>query len=422
MSYGSTDKLLQTMAKHLDPTRFEATLLYGGETGDGRRGYLEGSNVRLIRFTAKERQRTPPYTVVDMHPHINEVIDAFHIQCVVVIFWSDFQFPLTVIPSTVPVIGISPFGQWSSNGRVTRTYCSGPASVARARLAGSRTAEVFYNPLEGPPSELQQKRPIGDTIVFGRIGRPDDRIFDPIAVLAFDRLQREYGDRVRYDIVAPPPLMTRLVAELGTKNVRLLEPIDDEAALWRFYHDIDVLAHARLDGETLGVAIGEAMLAGNPVISHVSRYNNAHIELLLRPEFARWSAIDDVDGYYEHMRWFVEHAGDIRSMGAFARRKAESLFALPIVVTRVEADLVAAARKCSYWTPWGRIGGNVLVKPVAGYFAAKHTIRAAFYAALGNPRTRRWRVARRMADLLSLREYQRLARVDVSPDGDSAVS
>lgn len=411
MSYGSTDKLLQTIARNLAPDRFDVTFLYGDKPEDTSRiDSFAGSSVRLVPFSYDGRNVAPPHAIINMRPNIVDVIDRYGIDCVFLVFWSNYQFPLNVIPSTVSVVGVSPFGQWSSNGRVVRTYCSGPAGVANARLRGSRNAEIFFNPLEGPPPELREKPPVGRTVVFGRIGRPDDRIFDPIAVRAFDRLRREYGDAVRYEIVAPPPAMSRLVAELGTPGVAQCEPITDEKELWLFYNSIDVLAHARYDGETLGVAIGEAMLAGTPIVSHVSRFNNAHIELLLEPSFARWAAVDDVDAYYEHLRWFVEHPEQIRPMGARARLKAESLFGLREVMARVEADLLEAGRRSGYRTRRGRLLGKVLIRLVAANFALRYLSWSSLYRALGDPRTRRWRVLRRIARSIGITERQRLGR------------
>lgn len=359
--YGSTEKLLQCIAKHLDERKFNVFFLYSDKkTGSPRRAYLEGS-VHLIHFDYDYREEHEPFTLVGMKPYILDVIEENRIHCVFLDIFANYQFPVCVIPSTIPIVAVSPFGNWCSNGNVVKTYCSGERGKYGAERAGAKNAEVFFNPLNGPPEQYAHKPPVDDTVVFGRIGRPDNNIFDPISILAFKRLEQIYGDRVRYDVVAPPPAMVELAKSLGVKNVRFRDPITDDEALARFYYDIDVLAHARKDGETLGVAIAEAMIAGNPIITHRSHYNNTHLTFL-EESFARWCEPDDVEAYFRNMRWFLENKDRIREMGVLARQKTWPLFGLPHVMARVSADLEQACQQSTYWARWGHLRGHAQIR------------------------------------------------------------
>jgi len=124
----------------------------------------------------------------------------------------------------------------------------------------------------------------------------------------------------------------------------------------QFYHDIDVFAHSRKDGETVGIAIAEAMMAGNPIITHKSRFHNEHLNLL-ETSFAKWCKADDVEGYFLNMAWFVDHADQIREMGQLARKKALSIFGMDVQLPAIVKVMYEACESCTHYSPRGRIKG-----------------------------------------------------------------
>ena len=69
------------------------------------------------------------------------------------------------------------------------------------------------------------------------------------------------------------------------------------------------------------------MLAGNPIISHVSHMWNAHLEYL-DDSFSRVAGIDDAKTYAEHMEFMIKRYKEnkLKKMGENARKKAEKLF------------------------------------------------------------------------------------------------
>jgi glycosyltransferase involved in cell wall biosynthesis len=125
------------------------------------------------------------------------------------------------------------------------------------------------NPVESPFS--QAKLDIGidsDTIVLGRIGRPDPGIYDSIAVNGA-RLAQMLGEKIHFLAVATPqPMIDDLVA-FDIPHT-LIESTVDPVELSEFYNTVDIYCHARADGETFGVNIAEAMIHGKPVITHVA--------------------------------------------------------------------------------------------------------------------------------------------------------
>ncbi len=174
---------------------------------------------------------------------------------------------------------------------------------------------------------LRKKLGFNDNdVVFGRIGRPDDNIFDPIGINAFKEVVKKYSN-AHYLIVAPSPKLEQIVREENIPNVHFLPLIAEEKDVWAFHNAIDVLAHFRKDGETCGLNIAESMLCGKPIISHKSVVWNAHLEYLDN-SFSRVAEIDDSNQYAEYMKEFIEakNNGKIVEMGKRAKEKGDELF------------------------------------------------------------------------------------------------
>ncbi len=353
--YGSTQKLERQIAKILSKD-FKVIFAYG-KGKDGREAEeLQSLGITLVPFDFRYRQAREPFKLVGMKPSIGDIIKAYNIRCVYTSVFAHYQFPINVIPASIPLVLISPFGHYASNGGVYKTYVSGKDNCARILNRGVKNVECFFNPLTDYPPNIINKPPVGDTVVFGRMGRGEDSIFDPIALRAFKKLEDKYGKSVRYIVVNPPPGWRKIAAELGIKNMEFREPITDFETLSKFYGEIDVLAHARKDGETVGIAIGEAMLAGNPIITHKSYYHNDHLELLDK-SYARWCEADDVEAYFENMAWMVENKSQIRAMGQKARAKALEVFGLEKIAAELIITFHSACERYYYDSFFGKIKG-----------------------------------------------------------------
>jgi len=280
---------------------------------------------------------------LDMNPDLNTILATADPSVFIGAVWSSTQFPIIHIPKKIPLFLISPFAVFCSNGNVRKLYVSGTSGTSQLRKKGIWFAQTFFNPLTVPPWNPKKgvSKSKSEQIVFGRCGRPDPNIFDPISLLAFAKLEKEYQDKVKYVYVNPSHKARDLVKELKLQQVEFREWLSD-TQLQCFYQDIDVFAHARGDGETLGVAIAEAMLAQNPVISHRSRYHNDHKFLLLEP-FGKMAGIDDWQQYYEFMKFFVEHRHKLPELGRRARDFAVRYFDKDIASKNILKDVSQAA-------------------------------------------------------------------------------
>ena len=344
-SIGSTEKLLHDFMRILSNSDlFNVFAVYGKNNGEViPADLLRLGNCNFLSFTHSHRESQEPFRCLDMKPDLNAILSTVDPSVFIGAVWSGTQFPIINIPPKIPLFLISPFAAFCSNGNVRKLYVSGAGGASQLRKKGIWFAEGFFNPLTVPP--LNHKKGVpkskSEQIVFGRCGRPDPNIFDPISLLAFAKLEKEYKDKVKYVYVNPSPKARDLVRELNLQQVEFREWLSD-TQLQCFYQDIDVFAHARADGETLGVAIAEAMLAQNPVISHISRYHNEH-KFLLQGPFGKVAGIDDWQQYYEFMKFFVEHREKTPELARRARDFAARYFDKDIASKKILKDVTQAA-------------------------------------------------------------------------------
>lgn len=334
---GSTEKLLQTIAIHAAGL-FKVLAVYGKRNGENFPGKIhEIKNLILVPFYHSRREPSEPFRCLKMIPDISTIIKLYNVQTVVSTVWSEYQFPMIDIPPTIPVLLISPFGNFCSNGNVRKVYVSGRTNANLLKAKGIHSAEMFFNPLPVPPFN-DKKNKIRPVCIFGRTGRSDENIFDPISLKAFSRLEREYGDQVKFIYVNPCEKARQMAHALGIKRIEFREWLN-ERQLVEFYSEIDVFAHSRYDGETVGIAIAEAMLAQCPIITHRSRYHNDHLYFLQEP-YARVADIDSDGEYYEHMKWFMQNQKQIPALGIKSREVAIRLFDENMILNKVINDLL----------------------------------------------------------------------------------
>jgi glycosyltransferase involved in cell wall biosynthesis len=357
--YGSLEKLERQMAEILSK-EFNIFFACGRaeEIDQQEKQKLESFGIKVIPFEYKYKQSREPHKLVLMTPGINELLSKYNIHCVYLSAFAHYQFPINSIPASIPLVLISPFGHYSTNGNVVKSYVSGKENTERIKRRGVKNVEVFFNPLEDFSQEFLYKPEVKEQVVFGRIGRGEDSIFDPVALLAFKKLQENFPNAAKYIVVNPPPKWKEMAESLNIKNMEFRPAITDRKTLSEFYYEIDVLAHARKDGETVGMAIAEAMLAGNPILTHKSHFHNDHFNIL-DSTYALWCEADDVNKYFENMKWMIEHKEQIRAMGQLARKKALEIFSLKAQAPKIISDFKEACTHYYHNTFFGKTKGYV---------------------------------------------------------------
>lgn len=338
LSFGGTEKFLQIIAKYLPKEKFDVFFMASwNEAGESRSGYLKDQGVKMINFSYSGTDARFPYYIHNQKPDIFSVLRDNKIDIIVSAGAGYSDYPLNVIKN-IPIILIGVFGYATVQKNVKKQIYISEEVGEKVKLIADRKKIALMPILSEDPFEKREeykeagralRRSLGipdSEIVFGRIGRGDDAIFDPIGIEAFKKLSQEYPN-VSYLIMSPPPILRKKVAEEKIKKIYFLEPSAAEYDIWSFHNAIDVLAHFRRDGESQGLNIVESMLCAKPIISHRSEIWNAHLEYL-DDSFSRVAGLNNIDGYYRGMKDMVElHLrGELLGLGAAARKKAAKMF------------------------------------------------------------------------------------------------
>lgn len=343
LSFGGTEKNLQMIAKYLDKDKYNVYLLHGTKTDKDRSDYLKDSGVNIIKFDYSRVGKNWPFIIYDMSPGIEEIINKYNIDLIITASPGHTMFPIINIKK-IPIILLNIFGSFNTQKNIIRNISiSEEVAKLANRVNNNNRSIIQYIPSERPLDEKEKAKNIRNRfniketdLVFGRIGRPDDAIFDPIAIKAFEIAVKEKPD-LHYIIMSPANLAKKLVKDNKIPNVYFLEPSYEEKDIWAFHQAIDILAHFRNDGESCGLNIIESMLVGNPILTHKSHIWNAHLEYL-DDSFSLVSEKDDYKKYAENMLTMYENHknGDLKSMGQKAKAKAEKLFLIENVIDKYE--------------------------------------------------------------------------------------
>lgn len=182
--------------------------------------------------------------------------------------------------------------------------------------------KVLSAPIEYPelraaaPATPQEARALlgldPDRPTVGRVGRADDMKWRRMVVDMVPELLRLLPD-AQVLFVGLTPALRRRLDHLGVRDrVADVEPSGDPARLSAFYRACDVFVAAAQIGESQGIANGEALAMGVPVVTCSTPWaDNAQVEFVEH----------GVSGWYaSHPRPFAEATADL--LGDDARRAA----------------------------------------------------------------------------------------------------
>lgn len=209
---------------------------------------------------------------------------------------------------------------------------------------GDSRCDVLYNPIEKPLTDTNLRSELNiseDVFVIGRVGRNAYDIYDPISIKAYKEIENK---KTLFLVLSPPLQMVKDAKEIGIRNILFLEPSTNDLFLSRFYNTIDIFAHARLDGETFGCAIAEAMIHGKPVVSHQSGIYNAQTEII-DDSCGFIADKDDFTAYAAFLKRLFENRELREQMGAAARKKALMNFEAGVVTKKLETLYLDELRK-----------------------------------------------------------------------------
>lgn len=313
LSHGGTEKNLQLIANGL-AEKYQVFFMYGDKDVEPNRKESLQSNIVMIPFSYTENGVKVPHRLLEAKPHIKKVIVDYDIDIIITATPGYAHYPWNII-TEIPIIISNVFGAPSLQKNIVATvfmsdtvrkfaeHWTGPRKSHHTKLLpiGSLPPENIAN----LGKDLRKRLDIPeDDFVFGRIGRNDDSIFDPIGIRAWQKIADKHPYS-HYLIMSPPPILVKIVESEKIPRVHFLPPSGREIDVWSFHGAIDSMAHFRFDGETSGVAIAESLFVGNPIISHRSPIWNAHLGYLSGGIHARIADINNVDEYAAFMEEFI---------------------------------------------------------------------------------------------------------------------
>ena len=160
----------------------------------------------------------------------------------------------------------------------TNASCGIPNSSRKSSSVSGASTGMGINLMVGPntPAQCCMQLDIPqDAFVFGRLGRDDNDIYDPVNLNGFAQVE---DDNTYFVALAPSEVLKKKAVQLGITNIRYVDKTLDDVRISRFYNTLDVVAHSRKDGECNPGNIWEGFSHGKPVVSHYGIPYNGHIQ------------------------------------------------------------------------------------------------------------------------------------------------
>ncbi len=332
LGVGGTEKCVQFFLEYLQKAGHDCYAVHNRYKTDAAGGYRE----KLIQeFLGPEK--VIAHATDDEFFTIMENIkpDIFHIHR----SGKSNEFP--IIPQLRPLIRrcveTNVFGGVDPTDVIDLTLYVNRFQLKSGKSLRRKTGYLF-NPVKPPTHQENLRTALGitpTTFVMGRIGRPDDHIFDPISLRAIQLIECDVNYDLLYLIQSPPPIMIKTAREFGLKRVKFLTtPIVSDHDITSFFNTIDILAHARRDGETFGLTIAEAMIHGKAVISHRSRVANGHEPFV--KECGYFAGTDNYKEYAKYIHILYHDKDRRKDLGEHGRQYAEAHFLLDIIGRKLE--------------------------------------------------------------------------------------
>lgn len=351
LGVGGTEKCMQYLLEYLHKAGHDCYALHSRIKTDAAGGYRE----KLIQEFLGVEKVIAHSTEEEFFSIMEELRpDIFHVHR----SGRPNEFPVVprLRPLTRRCVETNVFGGVDRTDIIDLTLYVNKYLLKSGRSLRRKTG-YLYNPVKPPSHHENLRASLGislDTFVMGRIGRPDDYIFDPISLRALRVIEDEWNDNVLYLVQSPPPAMIKTAHELGLKKLMFMtEPIVSDYDITSFFNTIDVLAHARRDGETFGLNIAESMIHGKPVVSHRSRVANGH-ETFVR-QCGYFAGTDNYRGYAKYIHLLYRDKTLRHELGERGRRYATDHFLLDAIGRKLEIyyQTALSQRNESFWKKTG---------------------------------------------------------------------
>lgn len=346
LGYGGTEKAILSFAEHIDRSQFELFLFYWDDRFSAK--YYRLRFFSLFSSKAAKRFQTLYQERFSREERFQQVFGSQHffsgtkkefLDCINKIqpdilhfnrgIEEDFYTDLTEqISPKIKLVESNIFGK-SSNptylSRLKHIYFVSRWLKDRSPWAGDK-GHTLYNPILLPKTKQNLRQELGisaSAIVIGRAHRPDLGHDDFLEKVYSSLLVKTDQEIVFLSLGSKPEYSPEFMKKYS-HLIKSIAPTTDEKRISQFYNSLDVFSHRRVEGETFGMIIAEAMIHGIPVLSHRSSVDNAQIEVLgdenLITEFS------DTENYAEKLLNLIKNQAARKHLSSFLQERAMRLF------------------------------------------------------------------------------------------------
>lgn len=300
LGYGGTEKAVLTILKHIDLNRFHVQVILRSPGGP-----LKFFKYFILRFFFSHYRLMFNEKFVSPYARLDEFKRFAGGGVVIVSGWSGFRNAVERFrPDIVhfnrglakefysmklnelrgpKFIETSIFGVCGPPVHVkqlSRVIFQSEWLLSNSALAKEVSSVRLYIPVELIRLGIGRARPShsggNDELTIGRLSRPsldDGKVVANIILPLLDR-----NPNLVFKSMGSSDYFIR--ATKSHPRIIHVRPTVLERDIFDFLDSLDILLHYRLEGETFGLNIAEAMALGKPVVSHRSHIDNAQVEIL----------------------------------------------------------------------------------------------------------------------------------------------
>lgn len=346
MGAGGTERFLQEVAAQIDPTRFSVTYFYCDSapyigsnflhpgTDSVRLERMKDSRVQLVEFQVGAKDvRRPDHPWIDTN--FWDVFEEGAFDIVQTGRAGHPEYPFTKIRTT-PIVDSIHLNAGVSNQPNIRQVLLLSEWSRRIWIRNGgdpkRVSVVSHPVPEAPTPEEDLRKGLGldGKVVFGMHQRPDPAIFSSVPLESYAQIET---DETAMVILGGGPQYSEQARKLGLRHFRQLEFSSSSTYVADFLRALDVYSHGRWDGEINSVAIAEAMRGHLPLVTHVSRLNQGHVEQVEGVGVVARSTTE----YRDAMRLLRDSAPMRLEYGLLSRRRFESRYNVERQISTIES-------------------------------------------------------------------------------------
>jgi glycosyltransferase involved in cell wall biosynthesis len=308
LGFGGTEKSILTFIEHFDSKKVQAYVFFNSDKGSPKfhlvrflakfsQKYRKKYNEKYIRNFSRFKQFQEALNgrlevgnglqafykyILKVKPHVIHLNRGLEEEF--------YTKQISLMPSSCKIVETNIFGKTADQNylrRLSGIIFSSYWLRGNSEWADTVCSMVLYLPVKRPRTLAEQGFQLRnrllipkDAIVLGRLSRPELDDGEFIRQVFAKVRQRNPGiflvslgssNRFREVTVDDPSIIH-------------LPPTIVEEEIATFLMAIDLFLHFRVEGETFGLNIAEAMSYSLPVVTHESSVDNAQIELVTRYE------------------------------------------------------------------------------------------------------------------------------------------